>query len=231
MENHASVTGWQKLFFSCIQMLQTFGGRGNRYFWDIRLKILRIAIFNLLFQLVLRKVFKSELCSCLPKVDHVIKSCKELEWIERRFEPVMRKEIFHDRFENLRGLYSLRSMVVLSGALLSGEAAKTLRGFSAMLRKLGFVRKTMHAWLGCKSVVLIEMLPTFGGRVIAIAPFEIKLKILRLPNLNMLFQLAFFVFRGSWSRDSLNIFVCIFIKMTERIKEVSYGPATLSVNE
>ena len=42
-------------------------------------------------------------------------------------------------------LYSLRSMVVLSGALLSGLAAKTLRGFSAMLRKLGFVWKTMHA--------------------------------------------------------------------------------------
>ena len=36
-------------------------------------------------------------------------------------------------------LYSLRSMAVLSGALLSGEAAKTIRDFSAMLRRLGFV--------------------------------------------------------------------------------------------
>ena len=31
IENHASVTGWQKLFF-LIQMLPTFGGRCNRYF-------------------------------------------------------------------------------------------------------------------------------------------------------------------------------------------------------
>ena len=73
MENQASVTGWQKLFFP------TFGGRCNRYFWDIRvrLKILRFPIFNMPFQLVLTKFFKSELFSCLQKVDHVIKSCKE----------------------------------------------------------------------------------------------------------------------------------------------------------
>ena len=31
----------------------------------------------MLFQLVLTKFFKSELFSCLPKVDNVIKSCKE----------------------------------------------------------------------------------------------------------------------------------------------------------
>ena len=31
----------------------------------------------MLFQLVLTKFFKSELFSCLPKVDHVIKSCEE----------------------------------------------------------------------------------------------------------------------------------------------------------
>ena len=31
----------------------------------------------MLFQLVLTKFFKSELFSCLPKVGHVIKSCKE----------------------------------------------------------------------------------------------------------------------------------------------------------
>ena len=30
MENHASMTGWQKFFV--IQMLPTFGGRYNRYF-------------------------------------------------------------------------------------------------------------------------------------------------------------------------------------------------------
>ena len=44
-------------------MLLTFGGRCNRYFWDIRLKILRLPKFNMLFQLVLTKVFKSELFS------------------------------------------------------------------------------------------------------------------------------------------------------------------------
>ena len=60
-----------------IQMLLTFGGRCNRYFWDIRLNILTLPNFNMLFQLVLTKFFKSELFSCLPKVDHAIKSCKE----------------------------------------------------------------------------------------------------------------------------------------------------------
>ena len=33
--------------------------------------------FNMFFQLQLTKFFKSELFSCIPKVDHVIKSCKE----------------------------------------------------------------------------------------------------------------------------------------------------------
>ena len=72
--NHASVTVLQNLVQ---QMLPTFGGRCNRHFWDIRLKILRLTIFNMLFQLVLTKFFKRELFSCLPKVNHVIKSCKE----------------------------------------------------------------------------------------------------------------------------------------------------------
>ena len=67
MENHASVTGWQKLFFSykCFQLSAAIA------------KILRLPIFNMLFQLVLTKFFKSELFSYLPKVDHVIKSRKE----------------------------------------------------------------------------------------------------------------------------------------------------------
>ena len=55
-----------------IQMLLTFGGRCHRYFWDIRLHILRFPDFNMVFQLVLTKCFQSELFSCLPKVDHVI---------------------------------------------------------------------------------------------------------------------------------------------------------------
>ena len=65
-----------------IQMLLTFDGRCNRYFEDIRLKILILRNFNMLFQLVLTTFFKSELFSCLPKVDHVMKSCKEpIAWI------------------------------------------------------------------------------------------------------------------------------------------------------
>ena len=59
------------------QMLLTFGGRYNRCFWDIRLKILRLPNFNMLFQLVLTKFFKSELFSCVTTVGQVIKSCKE----------------------------------------------------------------------------------------------------------------------------------------------------------
>ena len=34
-------------------------------------------LFKVVSWVVLTKVFKSELFSCLPKVDHVIKSCKE----------------------------------------------------------------------------------------------------------------------------------------------------------
>ena len=55
----------------------TFGGRCNRYFWDIGLNILRLPNFNMVFQLVLTKFFKRELFLCLPNVYHVIKSCKE----------------------------------------------------------------------------------------------------------------------------------------------------------
>ena len=36
-----------------IQILLIFGGRCNRYFWDIQLKIFRIPNFNMFFQLVL----------------------------------------------------------------------------------------------------------------------------------------------------------------------------------
>ena len=75
MANHSSMTGWQKLFFSC-KSLKFFGSHRNHYFWDIQLKICWLPNFNMLFQLVLTKFFKSELFSCLPKVDHVIDLCK-----------------------------------------------------------------------------------------------------------------------------------------------------------
>ena len=78
VEKHASVTGWQKLLLLIqIIMLPTFGGLCNRYFWDIRLKMLRLLNFKMVFQLALRKFFKSELFLCLLKVDHVIKLRKE----------------------------------------------------------------------------------------------------------------------------------------------------------
>ena len=68
IENHASATGWQKLFFSykCFQLLAAVA--------IATFEILRLPIFNTLFQLVLTKFFKSELFSFLLKVDHVVKS-------------------------------------------------------------------------------------------------------------------------------------------------------------
>ena len=71
MENHAGVTGWQK-FFS-----HTNASNFRRPLQSLRQKILRLPNFNMLFQLVLTKFFKSELFSCLPKAGHVIKPCKE----------------------------------------------------------------------------------------------------------------------------------------------------------
>ena len=77
MGNHESVTGWQKLFFlyKCFQLsaavaIATFeknGWKSSGY----------LSNFDMVFTLVLTKFFKSELFSCLPKVDHVIKSLKE----------------------------------------------------------------------------------------------------------------------------------------------------------
>ena len=71
---------WMAKAVYLIQMLPTFGGRCNRYYWCIRLKILRLPNFNMLFQLVLTKFFMSELFLCLPKVGHVIlfQSCPSL---------------------------------------------------------------------------------------------------------------------------------------------------------
>ena len=68
---------WVAKVVFLIQMLLTFDGRCNSYFLDIRrLKIHWFPNFNMLFQLVLTKLFRSELFSCLVKVDHVINSCK-----------------------------------------------------------------------------------------------------------------------------------------------------------
>ena len=77
MGNHESVTGWQKLFFlyKCLQLsaavaiatFETNGWKSSGYLGN----------FDMLFTLVLTKFSKSELFSCLPKVDHVIKSWKE----------------------------------------------------------------------------------------------------------------------------------------------------------
>ena len=48
MENHASPPEWTAKVVFLVQMLPTFSGRCNHYFGDIRLKILRLPIFNML---------------------------------------------------------------------------------------------------------------------------------------------------------------------------------------
>ena len=59
--------------------------------------MLRLPNFNKLFQLVLTKFFKSELFSCLPKVDHVIKSLKEpIEGGQRVTKNLLAYNFFHD---------------------------------------------------------------------------------------------------------------------------------------
>ena len=59
MENHLSVNGWQKLFFSY----------NSNFRRPMQSLLLRHAAenFNMLFQLLLTKFFKSELFSCLQK--------------------------------------------------------------------------------------------------------------------------------------------------------------------
>ena len=68
---------WLAKVVFLMQMLPTFSGHCNRYFGDIQLKILRLPNSNVVFPLVLTKFSKHELLSFLPKVDHMIKSCKE----------------------------------------------------------------------------------------------------------------------------------------------------------
>ena len=68
----------------------------------------------------------------------------------------------------------------------------------------------MHVWLDGKVVFLIQMLPTFGSHCMNYCFFwGIGLKILRLPNLNMLFQLLL-CFRDyrkliTWSRHAKSL--------------------------
>ena len=74
MENHASVTGWQRLFFSqksfpfsvaiTIATFEIYGCKFTGY-------LIRIYKY-MLFQLVLTKFFKSELFLNLLKANHMI---------------------------------------------------------------------------------------------------------------------------------------------------------------
>ena len=57
MENHWKRDWMAKVVF-LVQMLPTFSGRCNCYFWDIWLKICRLPNFNMLFKLALTKIFK-----------------------------------------------------------------------------------------------------------------------------------------------------------------------------
>ena len=61
MENHSNM-----IVCFLIQIL-IFGGRCNRYFWDIRLKLYSFINFSMLFQFVLTKFSKSELSSCFSE--------------------------------------------------------------------------------------------------------------------------------------------------------------------
>ena len=62
---------WMAKVALLIQILLIFGGRCNHNFSDIRLEIYKEPNFNMLFQLVLTKIVKSELFSCLSKFDHM----------------------------------------------------------------------------------------------------------------------------------------------------------------
>ena len=62
MENHSNM-----IVCFLIQILIIFGGRCNRYFWDIRLKLYSFINFSMLFQFVLTKFSKSELSSCFSE--------------------------------------------------------------------------------------------------------------------------------------------------------------------
>ena len=50
---------WMAKVFRLLQILLTFGGRYNRYIWDIRLKMYRLINFNMFSQLVLKKFTKA----------------------------------------------------------------------------------------------------------------------------------------------------------------------------
>ena len=65
------ISSYSLLILLLVRQLQ------SQSFWDIRLKIFRLPNCKMLFQLERSKFFKTELFSCLPKVDHVITSCKE----------------------------------------------------------------------------------------------------------------------------------------------------------
>ena len=52
---------WVEKIVFPIQILLIFDGRWIRYFWDVRLKIYRLPILNMLFQFVLTPFSKSEL--------------------------------------------------------------------------------------------------------------------------------------------------------------------------
>ena len=71
----------------------------------------------------------------------------------------------------------------------------------------GFVLKSMQGWLDGKVIFPIQMLPTFGGPCNRYF-WDVRLKIFRLPNFNMLFQLVLTTLRcfriyRKWSRDQV----------------------------
>ena len=83
-EKHSTVIGLQELSFPLRQILLIFaGGRCDRYYWDMWLKIYRLRLIKILIssfwtvRFLLTKFFKSELFSRLQIFDHVTNYCKK----------------------------------------------------------------------------------------------------------------------------------------------------------
>ena len=84
----------------------------------------------MLFQLVLTKVFKSELFSCLPKVDHVIRSCKT-QVFSFRFPHWVMKNVLFPKVITIFKLIYLWNKLFLDLALLASRRLPLQHVFSA----------------------------------------------------------------------------------------------------
>ena len=115
-------------------ILLIFGGRCNRFFWDIQLKLHRLPIsnFNMLFQLA----FKSRLFSCLPNVDYIRDQLiqKTYFWnVQCKWFPYMIKFLRDSVQENCRHIR------IMNGPAEIVTTSKHLIPWSFYLSLLNFV--------------------------------------------------------------------------------------------